>query len=155
MFLSVMHCQSQCQCILTVDYIAETRKGVFRDADVVKSFTFHPKPIHCMSYTIWPIVSVFWQFTILLKRGRMYLEKQMWWSHLHFTPNLYTVCHTLFDPVSVYSDSLLHCKGGHTKYRKVVTPTLLNGIKIQTVLYYAFGEINLYNLVCVTPYNRK
>ena len=48
-FLSVMHCQSQCQCILTVDYIAETRKDVFREADVVKSFTFHPKTIHCMT----------------------------------------------------------------------------------------------------------
>ena len=42
-------------------------------------------------------------------------------------------------------------KGGHTKYWKVVTLTLLDAIKCQIVLFYDFGEINLYNLVWRPP----
>ena len=42
---------------------------------------------------------------------------------------------------------VIDSKGGHTKYRNVLTMTLLDVILFQIVLYYAFGEISLYNLV--------
>ena len=39
--------------------------------------------------------------------------------------------------------AVINTKGRHTKYWKIVTLTLLDVIKFQIVLYYAFGEINL------------
>ena len=38
-------------------------------------------------------------------------------------------------------------KGGHTKYRTVLRLTLLDVTQFQIVLYYAFREMNLYNMV--------
>ena len=43
--------------------------------------------------------------------------------------------------------AVIDSKGGHTKYRNVVTLTLLDVIKIQIVLYYDFGEIICYKFV--------
>ena len=38
---------------------------------------------------------------------------------------------------------MVYSKEGHTKYRKVLTLTLLDAIKFQIVLYYGIGEINI------------
>ena len=43
--------------------------------------------------------------------------------------------------------AVIDSKIGHTKHRKVLTLTLLDVIKFQIMLYYAFGGINLCNLV--------
>ena len=48
--------------------------------------------------------------------------------------------------------TVIDSKVGHTKYRKVVVLTLSDAIMFQMVLYYAFGEIKLYNLVCKNIY---
>ena len=46
-----------------------------------------------------------------------------------------------------HNQAVIDNKGGHNKYWKLVTVTLLDAIKFQTVLYSAFCEINLCNLV--------
>ena len=58
-----------------------------------------------------------------------------------------TYCESLVSSMPRRIQAVIDCiLGGHIKYRNVMTLILLD-IKFQIVLYYAFGEINLYNLV--------
>ena len=56
-------------------------------------------------------------------------------------------CESLVSSMLCCIQAVIDRKEGHTKYWKVVTLTLLDVFKFQIVLYYAFGEINVYDLV--------
>ena len=56
-------------------------------------------------------------------------------------------CEYLVFSMPCHIQAVTDSKEGHTKYWKLETLTLLDVIKFQNVLCYAFVAINIYNLV--------
>ena len=56
-------------------------------------------------------------------------------------------CESLVSSMPRRIQAVIDSKLGHTKYWKIVTLKLWDVIKFEIVLYYVFGEINVYNLV--------